>query len=179
MRRFLTVMLAAVVSLIALSVPQASATPGDWRCEERSFSTDPGIGQPMGYGFVGKSGPGAATHYWMEERVFFGSDGSEYRFETAFRVNCGSIFFPPTTTLITPVAASGQLPCTAPGNYAEVIDGKIVDHRLIGAKTSLAKFTLGGNTYWLPSKYRYWHTMKQERPGEWFWSDSSVAKCPA
>ncbi|SDW53560.1 hypothetical protein SAMN05421504_101842 [Amycolatopsis xylanica] len=177
MRRFLTVVLAGAV-LGALAVaPARATTAGDWRCEERSFSTTGQ--QPMGYGFVGKSGPGAANHYWMEERVVFESGKAEYRFETAFRVNCGSIFFPPVTTLITPVSASGQLPCISPGNYSEVVDGKIVDHRLIGAKTSLAPFKLSGTTYWLPSNYRYWHTMRQDSPGVWHWSDSSVAKCPA
>ncbi|WP_370941790.1 hypothetical protein AB5J62_22020 [Amycolatopsis sp. cg5] len=176
MRRFLTVLL-AIVALGALIVAPAQAVSGDYRCEERSFSTTGP--PPKGYGFVGKSGPGAATHYWMEEWISFESGTSEYRFETAFRVNCGSIFFPPTSTVITPVLLTGQPPCTAPGNYAEVVDDKIVDHRLIGTKLSHAQFRIGGNTYWLPWNYRYWHTLRQDSPGVWTWFDSSVAKCPA
>ncbi|MGO1056734.1 hypothetical protein [Crossiella sp. CA198] len=180
MTRFLNLAMAVALTFTALAAapaPAAQAAP-DWRCEQRSFSSPPPVtgGTGWGHGFIGRSATGTSVHYWLMEKIHAGAGSVEYRFDSAFQIICNP-FVTPTPTTLTPVAATGQPPCTSPGNYAEIVDGKIVDRQLIGAKTSVTKYTIGTTPVWITHNYRYWHSMRQDSPGVWRWHDSSVARC--
>ncbi|WP_018350508.1 hypothetical protein [Longispora albida] len=180
MKRTISILAAAVTlgAALASASPVQAAAPvaaQDWRCTYGSHSTNPPTGNPRTNWVIGQRSNGSGVfgvtrRYWLTEIVYFNSGGSYNRFESVSYATCG--VFGSTVYTLTPVAASGQAPCTAPGEYSEVAGGKIITHRYAGSRASVT-----GVFFPASYTYRFWHSEEQTSPGVWSWTASSVARC--
>ncbi|RBQ15826.1 hypothetical protein DP939_32960 [Spongiactinospora rosea] len=157
----------------------ASAAALDWRCTMGSHSTNPPIGPALTNWFIGERTNGSAggpitlnrtRRYWLTEENYLAGGVTKQRFLNTSVGTCEFIGGSSSVAQLTPQGATGQTPCTAPGDYIAAEGSAIMAYRLVGERVS-------PNSFGIKLKYRFWHKERQGLPGLWAYEASGVAVC--
>lgn len=169
MKRILFTLAAALATALSAAAP-AQAAPPPTECTSGSHSdlTPPHhthwlMGQ--------RSYQGSATIFdttyrlWLHENPAY----SPPLFVSAANAKCGALY--QTIATLTPTWQTGNLPCTASGDYQDPSNSNL-HHRFIGQRVNRVN-SVSTTT----ALFRFWVSEEAGGPGGWYYRGSSVVMC--